>query len=195
MKYTLFENFKNIINLFKSKMLFSNTKLIRFPFYIRGKKYIKWGKNFTTGYNCRIDALPLNKNIKFCIEIGENCQLNDNCHIGAVKKIKIGNDVLIASRVFISDHNHGFYGDMNIHDSPDTKPLLRKLSYKEVIIEDNVWIGEGVCVLPGVHIGKGSIIGANSVVSKNIPPFSIAVGIPAKVIKRYDFNKKEWIKI
>ncbi|MBL4677498.1 MAG: hypothetical protein JKY70_15040 [Mucilaginibacter sp.] len=63
---------------------------------------------------------------------------------------------------------------------------------KPVIIEDNVWIGETVSVLPGVTIGKGSIIGASAVVTKNIPPYSIAVGNPAKVIKTYNFESNSW---
>ena len=65
----------------------------------------------------------------------------------------------------------------------------------KVIIGNNVWIGEGAAILSGVKIGEGSIIGTNSVVLKDIPPNSIAVGSPAKVIKKYDFDKKEWIKI
>ena len=71
----------------------------------------------------------------------------------------------------------------------------RKLSAKPVIIHDDVWIGEMVSILPGVEIGKGSIIGANSVVTKYIPDYSIAAGNPAKVIKQYNFNTKRWEKI
>jgi lipopolysaccharide O-acetyltransferase len=74
-------------------------------------------------------------------------------------------------------------------------PGDRKLSTKPVRIEDNVWIGEYVTVLAGVTIGKGSIIGALSVVTSNIPPYAIAVGIPAKVIKIYNEEKKIWEKV
>ena len=62
-------------------------------------------------------------------------------------------------------------------------------------IEDNVWIGEGVCILPGVTIGSGSIVGAGSVVTKSLPPHTISVGNPAKPIKRYDFDRREWTPI
>ena len=64
-----------------------------------------------------------------------------------------------------------------------------------MIIEDNVWLGDNVTVLPGVTIGRGSIIGSNAVVSKSIPPYSIAVGIPARVIKRWDEETKSWRKV
>ena len=78
-------------------------------------------------------------------------------------------------------------------------PLLyvkeRSLSSKSVIIKDNVWLGEHVSVLPGVTIGENSIIGANSVVTKSIPANSIAVGIPAKVIKQFNFETKRWEKV
>ena len=63
---------------------------------------------------------------------------------------------------------------------------------ERVILEDNVWIGDNVTVLPGVTIGKGSIIGSNAVVSKSIPPYSIAVGIPARVIKQWNPENQRW---
>ncbi|WP_279145834.1 DapH/DapD/GlmU-related protein, partial [Clostridium tyrobutyricum] len=76
---------------------------------------------------------------------------------------------------------------------PDEHPRNRLLTCgKEVVIEDDVWIGEMVCILPGVRIGKGSIIGAGAIVTKNIPKYSIAVGNPAKVVKNYNFNDKVW---
>ncbi|MBW4054090.1 MAG: acetyltransferase [Proteobacteria bacterium] len=168
----------------------SKVRIIRRPVYIRGQKYISLGNGFTSGVAMRLDAFPIHG--KVCIEIGDNVQVNDYVHIGAINSVKIGNNVLIASKVFISDHNHGFYGQEDRHDSPLSIPKDRELSYSSVIIEDNVWLGEFVAVLPGVIIGKGSIIGSMSVVSKSIPPFSIAVGSPAKVIKTYNFDIAKW---
>ena len=69
------------------------------------------------------------------------------------------------------------------------------LSAKSMIIHDDVWIGELVSVFPGVEIGKGAIIGANSVVTKSVPEYCIVAGNPAKVIKKYDFESKQWIKV
>jgi len=174
--------------------LFKNARLIRFPFRLRGRPYIKLEKGFTTGFNCRIDAFPQDSSERILIEIGTNVQINDNVHIAANKKIVIGNNVLIASKVFITDHDHGNYSGTN-QDSPLTKPIDRKLNSKPVYIEDNVWLGEYVSVLAGVTIGKGSIIGAMSVITKDVPEYSIAVGAPARVIKRYNFSSEEWEKV
>lgn len=184
-----------IINLMFYKIrtifIFRNARLIRFPFRVRGKQYIKIRKGFTTGYNCRLDAFNHNNLEGALIEIGENVEINDDVHIAAVESVKIGNNVLIASKVYISDHNHGSYKGYN-QDSPLTTPNSRKIYTSPVKIEENVWLGEFVCVLQGVTIGEGSIIGAMSIVSRDIPPYSIAVGSPAKVIKIYNFETKEW---
>jgi lipopolysaccharide O-acetyltransferase len=161
---------------------------------VRGKNRIVFGKRLTTGVDCRLDAFP--KTNDNCLFMGDDIQLNDYVHIGAIEEVTIGNNVLIASKVFITDHNHGYYGDdINSQSSPMIPPSERALSSAPVHISDNVWLGEFVCVLPGVTIGKGSIIGAMSVVSKSIPEYSIAVGSPARVIKRYDFVTQQWIKV
>ncbi|WP_238555015.1 DapH/DapD/GlmU-related protein [Chryseobacterium sp. P1-3] len=110
--------------------------------------------------------------------------MNDYVHITAMEKVQIGNNVLFASKIYVSDCSHGSYAGDNNDSSPDSIPHERKLFSKPVIIEDNVWLGEFVSVLPGVTIGKGTIVGANSLVSKSLPPYVIAVGIPAKPIKK-----------
>lgn len=191
--YGFFGLLQLLIFKIKTFFVFKNAKIIRFPIRIRGKKLITVGKGFVTGFNCRIDAYT-ESNKKFVINIGTNVQINDNVHIGAVESITIGDNVLIASKVFITDHNHGNYSGDN-QDSPNSIPQERPIYSNKVVIEKNVWLGEFVSVLPGVTIGEGSIIGTMSVVNKNIPPFSIAVGSPAKVIKRYDHNQKKWLKI
>ena len=170
--------------------LFKGVRLIRFPIYLRGRSQIKFGKGFTTGVGVRLDALGDGSGVK--IEFGTDVQLNDYVHIGAIEKVKIGNNVLIASRVFISDHNHGNYSGEWSHCSPDQLPIDRDLVASPVIIEDRVWIGENVCVLPGVKIGAGAIIGAGSIVTRDIEPDTIVVGNPARVIKRFDRTSSTW---
>ena len=194
-KYSIFQIFCLIFYKVRGWFIFKNARLIRFPFRVRGKQYIKIGKGFTTGFNCRIDALNINNlDEKYLIEIGENVEINDEVHIGATEKIIIEDNVLIASKVYISDHNHGSYkGDEQ--DSPMSIPKERKIHSSPIKIEKNVWIGELCCILQGVTIGEGSIIGAMSVVTKDIPPYTIAVGSPAKLIKRYNFENKKWDKI
>jgi lipopolysaccharide O-acetyltransferase len=192
--YGFFGFFKMFRNLVRTKIFFPQARIIRFPFDIRNRKYIKIGVGFTSGVGCRFEAHPEKPDSEPCLIIGKNVEVNDYVHIVARKKVEIGNNVLMAGKIFITDLNHGSYGKNDIHDSPETLPNNRPLSAEPVIIEDNVWIGEFVSILPGVRIGKGSIIGTMSVVSKNIPEFCIAAGSPAKVIKKYDFNLKKWIK-
>ncbi|GHU05615.1 putative lipopolysaccharide biosynthesis O-acetyl transferase WbbJ [Spirochaetia bacterium] len=189
-KYSLAEIIRLIFYIIHTKLILPNARLIRFPIDIRGKKNIEFGSNLTTGYNCRLETYSANK-IKV-LKIGKNVQINDFVHIVASKSVVIGDNVLIASKVFISDALHGSYKGDAFDSDPLIPPINRSLSASPVFIDENVWIGEFVSVLPGVKIGKSSIIGSNSVVTKNIPDFSIAVGNPARVIKKYNFNTKRW---
>ena len=172
-----------------------SARIVRFPIDIRGKKFMDFGRKLTTGYYCRLEAYPIGNNNSKVLKFGDNVQINDFVHIAAAKNVEIGNNVLIASKIFISDICHGEYADIENMSDPNEHPNDRKLSAKPVTIHDDVWIGQMVSILPGVEIGKGSIIGANSVVTKSIPEYSIAAGNPAKVIKQYNFNKKQWKKI
>lgn len=192
-RYGILGAMRLLVSLIYTKIFFSGAKLIRLPFDIRNKKNIKIGKNFTAGFGCRIEAFPLSEDNETCISIGKDVQINDYVHIGAVGSITIGDNVLMASKIYISDHNHGSYDEL-ISDHPMSIPLDRKAICRPVVIGDNVWLGESVCVLPGVTIGEGCVVGALSVVTKSIPPYSIAVGSPAKVVKEYDFQINKWIK-
>ena len=189
-KYTFFWKIWLAISYLYTKVFFKSARLIRLPFDIRNKQFIRFGKNLTTGIFCRFEAYPQDINSK-TIFIGDDVEINDYVHISGGQKVVIGNKVLIASKVFISDINHGNYKGI-IHDNPLIPPKERKLSMSPVLIGDNVWIGEGVCIMPGVTIGEGSIIGASSVVTRNIPSYSIAVGSPCKVIKVFDFTSNKW---
>jgi lipopolysaccharide O-acetyltransferase len=175
-----------------TRIITPQARLIRYPYYIRGKTYIQIGKEFTSGVGLRMDAFGTRKHQ---ILIGDRVQLGDYCHIGAIESIVIGDDVLIASKVFISDHNHGNYGVGSDTSPPNTTPYSRPLSSSAINIEKNVWIGESVHILAGVTVGEGSVIGAGSVVTRSVPPYSIAAGSPARVIKEYDFSGKRWIKV
>lgn len=179
----------------RTSFVVPSARIVRFPIDIRGKKFMDFGRKLTTGYYCRLEAYPIGNNNSKVLKFGDNVQINDFVHIAAAKNVEIGNNVLIASKIFISDICHGEYADIENMSDPNEHPNDRKLSAKPVIIHDDVWIGEMVSILPGVEIGKGSIIGANSVVTKSIPANSIAVGIPAKVIKQYNFETKRWEKV
>ncbi|MBB2954353.1 acetyltransferase [Sphingobacterium sp. JUb56] len=190
-RYGVVGSIKLIFSLLFTKIFYPKARLIRLPFDVRNNYLINIGKNLTTGFGCRFEAHPIHDPKRKCLHIGNDVQINDHVHIAAGECVDIGNDVLIASRVFISDLNHGTYSGPN-QDSPLSTPNSRERPTKPVIISDNVWIGEGVCILSGVTIGKGSIIGALSVVTKNIPDYCIAVGSPARVIKAYNFEKEQW---
>lgn len=185
-KYTFSENVKNIYSILLTKITFPGARLIRRPVYIRGKKSIVGGESLTIGYRCRFDL----DGIKKTLFIGDNCQFGDNTHIVALENVRIGNNVLIASKVFISDTSHGIYKDKNC-DNPSTSPNSRKLVKNGVQIGNNVWIGENVVILPGANIGDGCIIGANSVITKTIPNNSIAVG-NNKIIKEFNDKSNRW---
>lgn len=121
---------------------------------------------------------------------GNHVHVQPRCRITCAGNIKIGDYVLIAPEVFITDHNHGMTptlsggGYMN-------QPLI----VKPVEIEDGVWLGQRVCVMPGVTIGAHSIIGAQSVVTHDIPAYCIAVGAPARVVKKYNFKTEMWERV
>lgn len=181
---------KIVLSYIYTKVFFKRSRLIRLPFDIRNRSNIDLGYGLTTGVGCRIEAFPQKKGI--VLKFGRNVQINDYVHITAMCNVIIGDNVLMASKIYISDCTHGSYAGDEQDSTPTTPPALRKYFTSPVIIEDNVWIGESVSILPGVTIGKCSIIGANSVVTKNIPAYSIAVGIPAKAIKQFNINTNKW---
>lgn len=179
----------------RSGFISRKSRLIRFPIDIRNKKNIDFGNNLTTGVGCRLECFPTEPTDNILLKFGDNVQLNDYVHITAAQSVEIGNNVLMASKIYISDCSHGGYSEDTENSNPLVAPIDRPLIIKPVKIEDNVWLGEFVSVLPGVTIGKGSIVGANSVVTKSLPANVIAVGSPAKPIKKFNFETNQWEKI
>lgn len=140
------------------------------------------GNNFRALKNLRLEphVRYLDQNYNPKIIIHNDVSFNTDCHIGCIDKIEIGNNVLIASRVFITDHSHG---NTTIEDSRITPKNRFLYSKGPVIINDNVWIGEGVTILPGVIIGENAIIASNTVVNKSIPKNAIVAGNPGRIIR------------
>lgn len=191
--YGLLGSIRLAKDLALTKILHPASRLIRRPVYIRGRRFIQLGKALTSGPGLRLDAFPEVPGI--VLSIGDSVQFNDYVHIAATVHVSIGDDTLIASRVFISDHNHGRFDGSALEDGPDTPPVQRPLHAKPVRIGKNVWIGESVCVLPGVTIGDGAVIGAGSVVTRDIPARCVAAGNPARVIRLWDNNTHEWKRV
>ena len=192
MYYSFSETIKNIISFFYTKLFHNKARLIRLPFYLRGKKYVSIGKGFTCGYRCRIEVDG--RHNEKCIVIGDNVSIGDNVRLSASEKITLGDGVLVASNVLFVDNAHGVYKFDN-QSNPEIKPIDRKISSSPILISENVWIGQNCVIQQGVTIGKGAIIAANSVVTKSIPENCIAGGAPAKILKKYDSISQTWIKV
>lgn len=149
---------------------------------IHGENYIKIKAHTCFGKFAVVTAWNTYMGETFTpnISIGSNCNFGDYLHLTCIDRISIGNNVLTGRWVTISDNGHG----KSTINSLIVPPLKRSLYSKGPIsIGENVWIGDKVSVLAGVTIGEGAIIAANSVVTKDVPPFSIAAGNPAKIVK------------
>lgn len=167
---------KRLANIGKNSQIGQNFSIIN-------PDGISIGDNFSGG--CDIALWSWNAvNIKGddCkLIIKNNVSITDRCIISAANRIEIGNGCLLGRDTFITDNSHGENISINeLNISPHERNIFSK---GPVIIGDNVWTGKNVCIMPNVKIGNGAIIGANSVVTHNIPPYSVAVGSPAKVIK------------
>lgn len=162
-----------------------NSSLIIKPLKIDNPKAIEIGKRTYIGH---YSWLMGNSSMGITLRIGNKVQVGHFAHIVAMRDVCIEDTVMLADRVFISDCSHS-YEDVKI---PILNQPVKVLS--NVRIGEGSWLGENVCVC-GASIGKHCVIGANSVVTKNIPDYCVAVGVPAKVIKKYDIDKEQWLRI
>lgn len=162
------EYLRGVLFYYKYKRKF---KKLGFPFmlykqsFIRNKENIEFGKNVTVAHNCFISPIEL--------KVGDNCWLGVNNFICG--KIEIGNDVHLGPNVSLPGAGHNI--DSNL-------PLSSSGSVIEgTLLEDFVWVGSNSTIIDGVTIGKGAVVAANSVVTKDVEPWSIVAGVPAKFIK------------
>ena len=176
-----------IIKAYYYKIVFGQfgwLSYINNPLRIDGYKHIYIGNRCTIQYKTWLAANPLTgETARLTIEDG--CNIGSFNHIYATHAIILHKNVLTADKVYISDNLHG-YEDITI-------PICRQPIVQKTVVEigEGSWLGENVCVI-GAKIGKHCVIGANSVVTKDIPDYSIAVGAPAKIIKQYDFYENKW---
>lgn len=188
-KYSPSEFVRNCYSLILTKLFYPQCRLVRRPIFMRGKASFSGGKNLTLGRSCRFDL----NGEKPTLFIGDDCQFGDYTHIVAHERVEIGQNCLLASKIFISDTSHGTYDNTDETARPDIAPNARKLVTAPVKIGKNVWVGENVVILSGVEIGDGCIIGANSVITKNIPSDSVVVK-NNMIIKKYCKEKGIWEK-
>ncbi|MFA6567754.1 MAG: acyltransferase [Victivallales bacterium] len=167
---------------------FGKNSMIRPPFLCFDAGDIHVGDNCTVAENGWIQGIREYSGKKFSprLEIGNGTYIGRNSHIMACLEMKIGRNVVFADGVYVTDNLHGFR-NMNM-------PIMEQEldTPGPVVIEDEVWLGEHVCVMPGVTIGRHSVVGSNSVVTKTVPPYSVAVGVPARVIKTMNPATGEW---
>ncbi len=161
-----------------------------------GSKLVGGGGNIILSDNVKIMPQAMLVSLgKGIIEIGECTEVSMYSRVASVGHVAIGSHVLMGPHVFIADYNHEYrdpgkpvmyQGNAFVASSDGSFSLS---------IGDDCWIGTNVVIVGNVCIGKHCVIGANSVVTKDIPDYSVAAGIPAKVVKRYDFERKEWVRV
>lgn len=150
---------------------------------LKGESYIRVGANCTFYSDIELTAWHSYKGETFQPEIviGNGCTIRQRNHITAINSIRIGDNLLTGPDVLITDNAHGACNLENTHIRPQDRKLVSKGA---VVIGNNVWIGEKASIMPGVTIGDGAIIAANSVVTRDIPTGAVAAGCPAKIIKQ-----------
>lgn len=162
---------------------FGHGSRIESPIKLENPGQIAIGKNVHIGPGCWFlassEKTSTSNPCQPTLEIGDECSFSGYCVISAKGKVVLENGVLVARNVYIADHSHEFInteGSIRFSGTTETK---------ETRVGKNTWIGTGVYIAPGVTIGERCVIGSNSVVTKSVPAFSVAVGIPAKIVKTY----------
>lgn len=141
---------------------------------------------FSLGNYATVEDFSTINNGVGAVHIGNNCRIGlGNVIIGPVN---IGNDVILAQNVVVSGLNHTY-------ENVEVPISMQRATVGAIVIEDDCWIGANVVITAGVTIGKHSVVAGGAVVTKNIPPFSVAVGNPARVIKQYNTTSKTWEKV
>lgn len=157
------------------------------PFLVLGANQISLGEDVHIWPMARLEARGSGSGV--VMSVGARSMIQPFVHLAAIQELSIGEECLFASHVYISDHDH--------YSESAHIPVrrCRTLVAAPVRIGNGVWLGERVCVLKGVTIGEGAIVGAASVVTKDIPPRSIAVGSPARVVKRWNDDTNAWERV
>lgn len=144
------------------------------PIQLVGAERITIGSHVYLGPGCWL----LTHEPAGTLEIGDGTSIAGYCVLSAAVNVKIGRSVLFARNVYIADHRHGF-------DAPEAPIIDQPIEdLRPVVVEDGAWLGQNVVLLPGVRIGKGAVVGANSVIREDVPPRAVAVGSPGRVVRQ-----------
>jgi acetyltransferase-like isoleucine patch superfamily enzyme len=147
------------------------------PIRIGGEERIAVGDNVYVGAGCWLQVLGDDAGPP-AIVIGDGTSIAGRCVISAAQSVRLGSEVLVASGVYIADHSHAF--------EDASRPVLGQGIDRVAPVEvgDGAWLGENVVVGPGVRVGRGAVVGANAVVLEDVPDRAVAVGVPARVVRR-----------
>lgn len=156
---------------------FGRETILMCPIRLSGESRIAIGEDVFVGADCWLHVMPDGNNQSVAISIGSGSSMAGACVISAARSVCLEEGVLLARNVYIADHRHRF----SETDIPIINQGIENIS--PVLVKRGAWLGQNVVVCPGVTIGRGAVIGANSVVTQDIPDFSIAVGAPARVVK------------
>ena len=153
--------------------------------HLFGLRYMEFGDQVEMHFNARVQCIdyfqPTDQHFKPRLILHDHVVVQAMCHIGCIDRVEIGEWSTMGARCYITDHTHGGTSREELLLPPRKRPLVSRGPVK---IGKYVHLGEGVCVMPGVTIGDYSVVGAGAVVTRDIPPFCVAVGSPAKVIKQ-----------
>ena len=170
---------------------FEKGSVVKFPSKIWNKGCIEIGKNVFSaeGYFLSVVTEHKGKHFQPSFVIGDNVCIGANFHVSCTQSVIIEKNVLISDRVFIADGMHEFE---NISVPIIDQPMTNK---GKVLIKEGSFLGINVVILPGVTVGKNSVVGASSVVTGNVPDYSVVIGNPARIIKKYDNKARKWGRI
>ncbi len=143
------------------------------PLEVYGPKHVSLGRNVHVGPG----SWFYTANEYARLEIGDGTRMSGLCVLSAADRVTLGRDVLLGRNVYIADHSHG----VELADVPVYEQELERI--EPVVIGDRAWLGQNVVILPGVTVGAGAVVGANSVVSVDVPPRTVVVGAPARVVR------------
>jgi len=164
---------------------------------IIGGRHISFGKDIFAERNLWLEAVTAFGSQRFHPEIGigDHVCFSDGVHISSIASIAIGSHCLFGSRIYVSDHNHGIY--KGEHQSRPEEPLAHRLlgGGGPVVIEENVWVGDNSVIVGPATIGRGAIVGANSVVRGVVPANTMVAGAPARPIKTFNSKTGSWDKV
>jgi acetyltransferase-like isoleucine patch superfamily enzyme len=189
-------NFRMVKELVKSLLYrpsgvsFGERSFIRRPYTIQGRRHIRFGSRTSVGERFHATAIEEYAGVRYhpVIEAGDDVYIGRSAYFTAIHKISIGDGCVLSDHVYITDESHGL--------DPHAGPIMLQqlVSKGPVIIGARCFLGYRVAIMPGVTLGEGCVVGANSTVTRSFPAYSMIAGSPARLIKTYRHDLRRWIQ-